>query len=85
MSKIQKLTDKLLKTPRDFTYDEIVTLLRSFGYVEEERGRTSGSAIMFFNKETGDKIMFHRPHPTKALKKYILELIIDKLHRNGNL
>ena len=32
MSKKDKLIDKLLKKPKDFTFDEMVSLLSYFGY-----------------------------------------------------
>ena len=85
MSKSEKLVKKFLSIPKNFTYDEMVTLLRSFGYIEEERGRTSGSAVMFHHEKTNDKILFHKPHPGKGLKKYILEMIIEKLKNNKML
>jgi hypothetical protein len=84
MSRHEKLKAKLLRLPRNFSFNEIVTLLAGFGYVMEERRRASGSAVMFYNKQLNDKIMFHKPHPEKELKRYILELIIEKL-KNNNL
>ncbi len=85
MSKHEKLIEKLLRMPGNFTYDEMATLLKGFGYIDEERGRSSGSAVMFYNKNLDDKIMFHKPHPEKELKKYILKLIIEKLKINKML
>ena len=85
MSKHEKLKEKLLMVPLNFMYNELATLLNGFGYIEEERGKTSGSAVMFFNKELNDKIMFHKPHPEKELKKYILRMIIEKLGNNKML
>ena len=82
MSKHQKLIEKLLRMPGNFTYDEMVTLLKGFGYVEEERGKSSGSAVMFYNKKLDDKIMFHKPHPEKEIKKYLIKMIIEKLKNN---
>ena len=82
MSRHEKLREKLLRLPKNFTYDEMVTLLGGFGYIEEERKRSSGSSVMFYNKGLNDKIMFHRPHPGKELKRYILEMIIEKLQTN---
>jgi len=63
----------------------LASLINSYGYVEENRGRSSGSAVMFYNRELNDKIMFHKPHPGKELKKYILEMIIEKLTKNKML
>jgi len=85
MTKHEKLKEKLLKIPKSFTYDEMIKFLNGFGYIEEERGRSSGSAVMFYNKELNDKIMFHKPHPGKELKRYILEMIIEKLRNNKML
>ena len=84
MSKHEKLREKLLRLPRNFTYDEMVTLLNGLGYIEEERKRSSGSAVIFYKQELNDKKMFHKPHPEKELKRYILEMIIEKL-KNTNM
>jgi hypothetical protein len=83
MTKQVKLIEKLLRLPQNFTYDEMVALLKSFGYIAEERGRSSGSAIMFFNQNLNDKIMFHKPHPQKELKRYILKMVLEKLKNNN--
>ncbi|MBE0648182.1 MAG: type II toxin-antitoxin system HicA family toxin [Bacteroidales bacterium] len=85
MSRHEKLKEKLLRLPKNFTYDELVTLLKGFDYIEEGRKRASGSAVMFYNKELNDKIMFHKPHPAKEVKRYILELIVIKLKNNKML
>ena len=82
MSRHEKLIAKLLNQPNNFTCNEMVSLLKGFGYTEEERGRSSGSAVMFYSKKTKDKIMFHKPHPGKELKKYVLKLIKEKLRAN---
>ncbi len=85
MSRHEKLKEKLLRVPHNFTYNEMVTLLRGFGYVEEERKRSVGSGVMFYHRELNDKIMFHKPHPQKELKRYILEMIIGKLKNINKL
>jgi predicted RNA binding protein YcfA (HicA-like mRNA interferase family) len=85
MTKHDKLKEKLLRLPANFTYNELVTLLKRLGYSVEERGRSSGSAVMFYNKRVDDKILFHKPHPEKELKKYILKMIIEKLKNNKML
>jgi hypothetical protein len=82
MSKHEKLKQRLLRLPNDFTYDEMVTFLAGIGYQAIERPRSSGSAVMFYNRNLNDKIMFHKPHPHKEIKKYILVMILDKLKEN---
>jgi len=79
MGRHEKLIQKLIKLPKNFTYDELITLMKGFGYVATERGRSSGSAVMFYNAKLNDKIMFHKPHPAKEIKRYILEMVIEKL------
>ena len=83
MSRDEKLIKKLIKIPANFTYDEMITLLKNFGYTKDVSKRSSGSAVMFFNREINDKIMFHKPHPQKEMKKYILKMIVEKLRNNG--
>ncbi len=43
MSKTQKLVDRLLSVPADFTWDELVKVLASYGYTEIKKGKTGGS------------------------------------------
>jgi len=50
MSRKIKLIDKLLREPKDFSYRELVTLLRHFGYYELRKGITSGSRRAFVNQ-----------------------------------
>ncbi len=85
MSRHEKLKEKLLRSTGNFTYNEMVTLLKSLGYRVEERGRSSGSAVMFYNRRLDDKIMFHKPHPEKELKRYVIKMITDKLKNNKML
>ena len=45
MTKKNKLLERFLSVPKDFTYDELKTLLRSLGYEESNLGKTSGSRV----------------------------------------
>ncbi len=42
MSKKEKLLQKLKKHPKDFTFDEMQTLLESMGFQRYEKVKTSG-------------------------------------------
>ena len=64
--------------PKDFTYNELKTLLASFGYNEVQ---SSGSRVCF-SKEN-HKIKLHKPHPENILKTYQLHLIIEELIEKG--
>jgi len=78
MSKIDKLIIRLLSYPKDFTYNELKTLLTSFGYIEVQG---AGSRVYF--SKNNHKIKLHKPHPGNILKAYQLNLIIDELIANG--
>ena len=79
----EKLIDRLKSLPADFTFDEAARLLL-FGYKKQNKGKTSGSRVMFID-EQNRKILLHRPHPGNTLKRYALENIIETLIRNKNI
>ena len=75
MSRQEKLLRRFLSRPEDFTFDELITLLKGFGYEQLKSGKTGGSRIAFFNQNSKRIIRLHRPHPQNTLKRYqILEL-----------
>lgn len=78
MSKREKLISRFCKLPSDFHYDEVVTLLRLFGFEEVKKGKTSGSRVKFMNQD-GTPIYLHKPHPTGIMKKYQLKQIKEVL------
>lgn len=78
MSKIEKDIERLKSRPKDFTYDEAKRILNNFGFIENTKGKTSGSRVKFINKEN-IIIELHKPHPSNILKPYQIKLIIDKL------
>lgn len=83
MSKKDKLLKRLLERPTDFTFDEAISLLRHCGYDLDQS--YSGSRVRFKNKELQTQIVFHKPHPHKILKSYVLDLIIEQLRKDGSL
>lgn len=83
MSKKDKLIERLLKKPKDFTFDEMESLLSYFGYILKQGG--VGSGVKFTKDGSNDVINFHKPHPNGILKRYILEQVIDKLRKDGLL
>jgi predicted RNA binding protein YcfA (HicA-like mRNA interferase family) len=80
----EKLIERLKQLPKDFTFDEAERLLTVLGYVKSNKGRTSGSRVMFIDDDNR-KILLHKPHPGNTLKDYALKEILDKLIRNGNI
>lgn len=84
MSKIEKSIERLKLKPKDFTYEEAKALLNNFGFIEDNKGMTSGSRICFV-KSGCAKIELHKPHPGNILKTYQIKIIIDNLKRGGML
>jgi hypothetical protein len=82
VSKKEKLLLRLLSVPRDFTFDEVKTLLNALGYRESNAGKTSGSAVRFIGKNN-HIIRLHKPHPGPVLKSYLIGMIIDELKKEG--
>ena len=78
MSKKEKIIERLKSKPKDFTYDEAKRLLNNLGFVEDNKGKTSGSKVIFKNKES-KKIELHKPHPSNILKSYQINIIINVL------
>lgn len=83
MSKKDKLIEKLLKKPKDFTFDEMESLLSYFGYQIKQSG--TGSGVKFIKDGSNEVINFHRPHPSGILKRYVLDQVIEKLRKDGLL
>lgn len=75
MSRKEKLIKRFLTLPSDFHYDEVVKLVRIYGYTEVKKGKTSGSRVKFINKENDTSIILHKPHPTGIMKTYQLKQI----------
>ena len=85
MSKFDKLKDRILKEPNDFTFDELKTLLGGLGYRESNKGKTSGSRVAFINPDTKHIIRIHKPHPQNIIKQYALRFIIEELKSQDKL
>ena len=84
MSKIAKMLERLKSKPKDFTYDEAKMLLNNFGFIEYNKGKTSGSRVKFINDDN-ITIELHKPHPKNILKPYQVVEIIRKLREGGIL
>ena len=78
ISKNEKLVERFKQLPKDFTFDELEKLLSIYGYVKCNKGKTSGSRIMFEHKSQNN-ILIHKPHPGNVVKGYALKIIYDAL------
>lgn len=80
VSKKEKLIKKLKSCPKDLTFEEVKNLLHYFGYIEYDKGRTSGSRIIFKN-DSHASILLHKPHPRKTLLEYQVKQLIEILEQ----
>ena len=85
MSKKEKLIGKLQPGNKTLTFDDAEALLKSLGYKRSDKGKTSGSRVMFERIDKGVKIILHKPHPQKELKEYQIKQLIDHLTQEGLL
>ncbi|MBQ8505977.1 MAG: type II toxin-antitoxin system HicA family toxin [Clostridia bacterium] len=84
MGQKEKLIERLKSRPKDFTFEEAETLLRYFGYQRSDKGRTSGSRVMFVCDDH-PPILLHKPHPRKELLSYQVKQLIEALEQEGLL
>lgn len=79
MSKIEKLIERLRSRPKDFTWNELIKILKHYGFEETGRGKTDGSRRKFANAHS-QIISLHEPHPQNILKQYQLNIVIEHLN-----
>lgn len=80
MSKIEKTIERLKSKPKDFTYDELKRILNNLGFIENTKGKTSGSRVVFENSDINKKLELHKPHPNNILKSYQINKILELLN-----
>ena len=74
----EKLIQRFKTIPSDFTFDELERLLSIYGFERSNKGKTSGSRIVFKNQSV-TPIMLHKPHPGNIVKTYALRQVMDEL------
>jgi hypothetical protein len=84
MSQKDKLKEKFLSNPRDFTFQDLIVLLSHFGYYQLKGGKTGGSRVTFSNGNS-DFIRLHKPHPNNILKEYQIKKLTKDLNNRGLL
>ena len=84
MGQKEKLIERLRAKPKTFTFDDAESLLRYFGYTRSNKGRTSGSRIMFLS-ENHPPILMHKPHPRMELLEYQIKQLTQILEQEGLL
>jgi hypothetical protein len=84
MSRIEKLLVRFFGRPKDLNWNELVLILKFYGYDEMPSGKTSGSRRRFSDHEKRI-ISLHKPHPSSIVKTYVIEQIIANLKENGKV
>ncbi len=85
MGKKEKLVERLKRLSKDFTYNEAMALLLAIDFVEDNKGGTSGFRVLFRKDGIDQVLMFHKPHPQKELKPYVVKMILDYLIRHNQI
>jgi hypothetical protein len=80
MTQKEKLLKRFLSRPKDFTWDELATLLSKYGYKLAKHGKTGGSRRRFIH-ESLPPISLHKPHPKKIIKMYVIDEVTSFLKR----
>ena len=85
-SERQKSEEKLIEKlkSKDFTFDDAVRLLGFFAYSMSNKGKTSGSRVMFTSVQY-PPILLHKPHPRKELLEYQVKQLIEVLEQEDLL
>ena len=82
MSRKDKLLVRLQDKPKNFTWDDAVTLMRQCGFTVI---KGKGSRRKFVNKEKDLLVIIHEPHPQNTLKAYNVNDLIDCLKNAGEI
>lgn len=85
MSKEEKMKERLKACPSDYTYTEARALASRLGYVEKNKGNTSGSRVLFYREKDDKKIMLHKPHPGDIMKVYAVKQLLNEFKENGDI
>lgn len=85
MGQKEKLIAKLKTNPKTFSFDDAESLLGYFTYYRSNKGKMSGSRVMFTSDRYRSKILLHKPHPRKELLEYQVKQLIELLEQEGLL
>ncbi len=81
MSTKDKRKQRFKTLPKDFTWNELVSIFVECGYTIENKGKTSGSRVRF--RKGNDIYLAHRPHPSNVVKEGALKEALNYLTTAG--
>ena len=79
MTRVQKLVDRLMSCPSTFEMRDLVKVMAFYGFLLDEKGRTSGSRIRFYRERDGRMLLLHAPHPSNSLKAGTIRNVVSFL------
>lgn len=85
MSRLEKLKERILNKPKDYTYTEAKALLRQLGFEERNKGKTSGSRVAFYRETDKRVILLHKPHPGDEMDVGAVKGLVAYLREMGEL
>ena len=87
MARIDALLDKLCMkpTPANFRFSDLRKVMTYFGYLESNKGATSGSRVKFYHPETKAVLLLHKPHPGDEMTKAAVDSVVKFLKEHGHI
>ena len=76
----EKLIERFKKQPNDFNWNELVRLFSVLGYQIDNKGKTSGSRVIFVKGNSS--YTAHKPHLGSIVKTYVMKQVFDFLTKN---
>lgn len=73
MSKREKLLARLRSRPKDFTWDDLVAVMKHHDCTVE---KGKGARRRFIHRNSGKHISWHQPHPGNVVRDYVVEQAI---------
>lgn len=78
MTKADKLVTRFKNLAKDFTWQELVTMLGHMKFIEIQG---NGSRVKFYNNQLDCLIQLHKPHPAKIIKRYAMKEVLAVLQQ----
>lgn len=85
VSKFEKAKARIKARPKDYTYTEAKALLSQLGFIEYNKGKTSGSRVKFYREKDKKIILLHKPHPEDIMKPGAVKQLIEYLMELGEI
>ena len=87
MGRIETLISKLCAspTPANFKFSDLRKVMSHFGYLESNKGATSGSRVKFYHPGTKAILLLHKPHPGGEMAKAAVESVVTFLKEHDHI